>query len=308
MIVRVCLALVHDCKHPPFNGGRGKVCRLRLNTRGLQWEVARGGTVMTPITSPRNPRVKRVARLQRSARERRRAGVVVVEGCYEIEVALSSGLKPLEVYFCPELAGERTVKGLEERPWVVSREAFERMSRREGPDGWLALFPRPQRRLADLRLRSPALVVLVEAVEKPGNLGAILRTADAAGVDAVVVADPGVDLYNPNVVRASRGTLFTVPTVAVPGEEALRWLREHHLRLLAATPHAALAYTQVDFRGSVCIAVGREDTGLSERWLREADVQVRIPMWGRVNSLNVSVAAALLIYEVRRHQPLSHTP
>lgn len=259
---------------------------------------------MSPITSPKNPRVKRVARLQRSARDRKREGVVVVEGCYEIELALAGGLKPLEVYYCPELAGHRSVQGLGVEPWVVSPEAFERMSRREGPDGWLALFPRPTLRLEDIKLRQPPLVVLVEAVEKPGNLGAILRTADAAGVDAVVVADPGVDVYNPNVIRASRGTIFTVPTVAVPSAQALAWLRGRGLRVFAATPHASLPYTRVDWRGPVCIAVGREDTGLSPLWLQEADLQVRIPMWGRVNSLNVSVATALLVYEARRHNPL----
>lgn len=257
---------------------------------------------MSSITSPRNPRIKRIARLQRSAHHRREAGVVVVEGCTEIGLALRAGWAPLEVYQCPELAGGRRPEGLTTPPWEVARTAFERMSRREGPDGWLALFPRPRPTLAGMRLRQPALVVLVEAVEKPGNLGAILRTADAAGVDAVLVTDPGVDVFNPNVIRASRGTVFTVPLAETTNAEALAWLRAQGLRILAATPQAEAVYTAVNLREPVCIAVGREDTGLSDFWLREADLQVRIPMWGYINSLNVSVAAALLVYEARRQR------
>jgi TrmH family RNA methyltransferase len=147
-------------------------------------------------------------------------------------------------------------------------------------------------------------VIIAESVEKPGNLGAILRTADAAGVDALLVCDPRVDLWNPNVVRASRGAIFSVPYVECDNAAALKWLRAQKIQILAATPSAELLYSAVDLRPPAAIAVGTEDTGLSDFWLSEADVRIRIPMRGKVNSLNVSVSAALLLYEAVRQREL----
>jgi TrmH family RNA methyltransferase len=145
-------------------------------------------------------------------------------------------------------------------------------------------------------------VLVVEGVEKPGNLGAMLRTADAAGVDALIVCDPATDLGNPNVVRASRGSLFTVPVALAESTAALDRLKSLRIQTVAATPGATLSYTAVDLRGPVAIVVGAEDTGLSDEWLRRADVQVRIPMAGKVNSLNVAASAALLLYEAVRQR------
>jgi RNA methyltransferase, TrmH family len=151
-------------------------------------------------------------------------------------------------------------------------------------------------------LNESPLVIVAESVEKPGNLGAILRTADAAHVDALLVCDPRVDLWNPNVVRASRGAVFTVPTVEVDSSSALGWLRDHGIQILAATPSAEVLYTDVDMKQPVAIAVGTEDEGLTDFWMQNADVKVLIPMMGKVNSLNVSIATALITYEAVRQR------
>ncbi|HVN14488.1 MAG TPA: RNA methyltransferase, partial [Anaerolineales bacterium] len=160
----------------------------------------------------------------------------------------------------------------------------------------------PRKSLDDLKLSANPLVIVAESVEKPGNLGAILRTADAAGVDALLVCDPRVDLWNPNVVRASRGALFSVPAIEVDNTSALNWLRSGRMRILAATPSAEVSYTSVDLSRPVAIAVGTEDEGLSNFWMEEADLKVLIPMRGKVNSLNVSIATALIVYEAVRQR------
>ena len=160
---------------------------------------------MPELTSLQNPRVKSIVRLRADKRQRERDGLMLVEGRYELELALASGIHPREVYYCEELAGGKTVPGLDLEPVTVARHVFEKMSHREGPDGWLAVVPIPHRTLDSLPLSAAPFLILAESVEKPGNLGAILRTADAAGVDALLVCNPRTDAYNPNAVRASRG-------------------------------------------------------------------------------------------------------
>lgn len=259
---------------------------------------------MPEITSPQNPRVKAIVRLREDRRQRQQDGLTLVEGRYELELALASGLEPREVFHCAELSSGVGVAGLDLAPVTVTRPVFEKMSRREGPDGWLAIFPAPRRTLDSLHLSPLPFLLLAESVEKPGNLGAILRTADAAGVDGLLVCDPRVDLYNPNVVRASRGTLFTVPALETTSGEALAWLRANRIRVLATTPQAESLYTDADLRQPVCIAVGAEDEGLSAFWLENADSRVKIPMAGKVNSLNVSTSTAIILYEaVRQRTP-----
>jgi TrmH family RNA methyltransferase len=219
-----------------------------------------------------------------------------------LELALASGLHPQEIYFCEALAAGRPAAVLDRNPASVTRAVFEKMSQRENPDGWLAVFPIPRRTFESLHLSPVPFLVLAESVEKPGNLGAILRTADAAGVDGLLVCDPRVDLYNPNVVRASRGTLFTVSAVETSNSEALAWLRANRIQVLASTPRADTVYTAVDLRQPVCIALGTEDEGLTDFWLENADLKVKIPMAGRVNSLNVSTSTAIILYEVVRQR------
>lgn len=255
------------------------------------------------ITSLQNPRIKHIVKLRQDKRQRQRDGLMLVEGVEELTLALQAGLTPQTIFTAPELAARDIAFGQFER-LTVSRGVFEKISFRENPDGWLGIFPIPRRTLKDLQLSENPFVIIAESIEKPGNLGAILRTADAAGLDAVIVCDPRLDVWSPNVVRASRGALFTVPAFEEENPQALEWVRSNHMRILAATPTAERDYTDVDMRRATAVIVGTEDTGLSEYWLTNSDEKVRIPMVGRINSLNVSIAAALMVYEgLRQRRP-----
>lgn len=257
------------------------------------------------ITSLQNPRVKHIVKLRDDKRQRKEDGLMLVEGCDEIQLALSAGHKPQTLLSAPELAS-RQMDGMGAESVTVSRAVFEKVSYRENPDGWLAIFPIPHTSLSDLTLSEIPLVIVGESIEKPGNLGAILRTADAAHVDALLVCDPRVDVWNPNVVRASRGAVFSIPVVECDNPSALEFLRERKIRILAAAPSAEIIYSNVDLREPVAIAVGTEDEGLTDFWMSNADVKVKIPMMGKVNSLNVSVSTALILYEAVRQR--SHHP
>ncbi len=248
------------------------------------------------IISLQNPRIKHIVKLREDKRQRVKDGLILVEGCDELTLAFECGLIPHTLLTAPELAS-RTLSFPNAELLTLSRAVFEKISHRENPDGWLGIFPTPKTSLADLKLSDPPLVLVAESVEKPGNLGAILRTADAAGVDAVLVCDPRVDLWSPNVIRASRGAVFAVPAVEVESPTALTWLKSRGMRVLAATPSADEDYTNVDMTGPIAITVGTEDEGLTDFWMQNADLRVKIPMSGKVNSLNVSVSVALLIYE-----------
>jgi TrmH family RNA methyltransferase len=257
------------------------------------------------ITSLQNPRVKHIVKLRDDKRQRRQDGLMLVEGYDEIQLALSAGHRPRTLISVPELVS-RQITGVDAESITVNRAVFEKMAYRENPDGWLGVFPIPQTSLDDLKLSESPLVIVAESVEKPGNLGAILRTADAAHVDALLVCDPRVDVWNPNVVRASRGAVFSVPVVECDNESALKWLNTHDIRVLAATPSADELYFNLNLREPVAIAVGTEDQGLSEFWMSAADVKVKIPMMGNVNSLNVSVSTALILYEAVRQKSHQH--
>lgn len=226
---------------------------------------------------------------------------MLVEGWDEINLALSAGYTPNTLLIAPELTN-RKIDTISAEKLTVNRAVFEKISYRENPDGWLAVFPTPQSSLAEINLGRLPLLILAESIEKPGNLGAILRTADAAGVEAVLVCDPRVDIYNPNVVRASRGTIFTVPTFELSNQEALSFLRDHRIKVLAATPHAQTEFTHEDLRVPLAVAVGTENEGLTDFWLRQADLKVKISMLGKVNSLNVSIATALIVFEALRQR------
>jgi TrmH family RNA methyltransferase len=259
------------------------------------------GILLIDITSLQNPLVKQIVKLRDDKKQRQREGLMLVEGYDEISLALAAGYFPRTLLVAPGLA-QHEMKGVVAETLTVSPAVFEKMSYRENPDGWLAVFHIPRISLDDLQLGKSPLVVVAESVEKPGNLGAILRTADAAGVNAVLVCDPRVDAYSPNVVRASRGTIFTVPVVETKSTQALVFLQRHGIRMLAATPSAEAEYTHQDLRGPLAVVVGTENEGLSEFWMNQADVKVRIPMHGKVNSLNVSIATALLVYEAVRQR------
>jgi TrmH family RNA methyltransferase len=253
------------------------------------------------ITSLQNTTVKYIVKLREDKRQRQKDGVMLVEGHDELVLALSSGLKPQSLLTAPELVS-RSIEIPSADMTTVTRAVFEKISYRDNPDGWLGIFPIPKTSLEDLELSASPLVIVAESVEKPGNLGAILRTADAAHVDALLVCDPRVDLWNPNVVRASRGAVFTVPTVEVDSSSALDWLKSKGIRVLAATPSAEILFTNIDLKQPTAIAVGTEDEGLTDFWMDNADLKVLIPMMGRVNSLNVSIATALITYEAVRQR------
>jgi RNA methyltransferase, TrmH family len=259
------------------------------------------------ITSPANPRIKQLVALRRR-RARDESGVTLVEGRAEIELALAAGVRPRSLYHCPELSnpkdrdlGERA-RDLGADVVRLSRLVFEKASYREGPDGWLAVVPAVDTSLAHLDPGPRPLVLVCAGLEKPGNLGAILRTADAAGVGAVIAADPVTDWGNPNVVRASKGTLFSVPVASAPRAEVLAWIAARGLQIVAATPGATRLVTDADLTRPTVIAVGAEQTGLPADWLERADVCVRIPMFGRADSLNVATSAAIMTYEAVRQR------
>lgn len=260
---------------------------------------------MLDITSPTNPRLKHIAAL-RQRRDRDRAQQLLVEGADELALAFASGAQAEMLVVCPALQDqpERLAawQPLARETLRVTPALFKKIAYRDHPDGWLAVFTLPQRTLANLSLSNNPLILVVEGVEKPGNLGAMFRSADAAGVDALVVCDPLTDVANPNTVRASRGTVFTVPWAVSPSAAVAAWLQAHHIQRVAATPQASTRYTDINWLGPMAVVVGEEHNGLSKTWLTQADLCVQIPMVGRVNSLNVSTAATLLLYEAVRQR------
>jgi TrmH family RNA methyltransferase len=258
------------------------------------------------ITSPSNSRLKQLVALRRR-RVREQSAVTLVEGYEELVLALDAGVRPLTLYVCPELGHvdpdtvER-VSATGAEVVRVSRAAFEKVAYRESPDGWLAVVPAVGDDLASLAPGPQPLLLVCEAVEKPGNLGAMRRTADAAGVGAVVAADPVTDWGNPNLVRASKGTIFCVPVASGTSDQVLHRLKELDVRLVATTPDTDTTLADLDLTGPVAIAVGSEKYGLSESFLRAAHTRAKIPMYGRVNSLNVATAAAIAVYEAVRQR------
>ena len=260
------------------------------------------------IESLKNPRVKAAVKL-RKAKVRRENKETLVEGYREILRATESGWEFKEFYCCPELyidsksgqlVSEIQSSGI---PFFRCTEAvFRKISYRDTPDGLMALSPLVGRPLSELNLPPNPLLLIAEDLEKPGNLGTILRTADAAGVDAVIACDHKTDLSNPNVIRSSIGSLFFVPVAEASTEETLVWLKEQRIQSVAAIPDAGQDYTEVDMTCGTAIVVGSEDDGLSEVWKQSADQQASIPMLGRNDSLNVSTAAAILLYEAVRQR------
>ena len=276
----------------------------------------------TTITSPTNPHIKAVVKLA-DRRTRDAARRTLVEGVREVRLALAAGVAPVEAYLCPELiagpeaeTAARHLVGLAATGmtelFYVTPPVFEKLAYRGNSGGLLLVIAYPNPSLDALTFRAAPFVVIVEEAEKPGNLGAVLRTADAAGVDALIVSTlpgsagtdmgRGTDPHNPNVIRASLGAYFTVPTVAAPADAAIAWLRRQGIAIVATTPAATTLYTAADLTGPVAVVMGSEAWGLSETWLAAADVRLRIPMAGQVDSLNLSAATALLLYEVVRQR------
>lgn len=267
---------------------------------------------MLHLTSMQNPRIKQVMHLRHKP-ERDETGLFLIEGYRELLRAVNAGWTVAHLFTCAELFLGTNEPALIQRLaaqgtqiLTCSKAVFQKISYRDRPDGLLAVAPQRKLSLADLEKSlnqtQPPFFVVAEAIEKPGNLGTILRSSDAVGVDGLIVCDRCTDIYNPNVVRASVGTLFTVPAVEESGEKTLNWLKQQQITVLAATPHADQEFTQVDLTQPIAIAVGTEQLGLSERWMQEAALQVRIPMRGVADSLNVAMATTLLLYEALRQR------
>jgi RNA methyltransferase, TrmH family len=263
------------------------------------------------LTSPQNPRIKRILRLGKRS-ERDAEGVMVIEGYREVRRALDHGVVPLELYYAPdwfrggnEPAIVDQCRAAGARLATVTREVFTKISYRDRPEGLLLVAPRLDHRLDRLEVADPCLIVVAEAIEKPGNLGSILRSADATGTDAVLVCEGMTDIHNPNVIRSSLGTIFTLPVVEA-GLDAIRaWLHARNIQIVATSPDATLNYTEVDLTRSVAIVVGAEQYGLQKAWLDGSETSVRLPMLGKIDSLNVACATTVLLYEVVRQRQAS---
>ena len=271
------------------------------------------------ITSLQNQQVKQVAKLEKRG-ERERARLLPVEGGREVSRALAAGHVPAAAYVCPELAGGdemapvlHTLEQLEHagrtRLYTVTPDVYAKLAVRESSGGVLLVIPYLETRLDALSLPPAPLLVVVENAEKPGNLGAILRTADAAGVDGLIACHSseqaaGTDVHNPNTVRASLGTIFSVPLAEAGSEQVIAWLRARGIRIAASTPEGAARYTDCDLRGPLAIVLGSEAHGLTPPWLGAAEIRMYIPMHGQADSLNLAASAAILLYEaVRQRQP-----
>lgn len=261
------------------------------------------------ISSIQNPRVKRLVALQQKSALRKAEEVFVVEGRRELEHCLEAGFRLEEVYVCPEVMGAddaalKMVSGCVDEGNLlhVSAAVYNRIAYRGTTEGIVATVHSRNLTLQDLQLPASPLLIVLESVEKPGNLGAVLRSADAAKADAVIVCDPLTDLFNPNLIRSSIGAIFTVPTVACTSEECIAFLRNQGISILTAQLQDSHLYYDTPMTGPTAIVMGTESTGLTPQWRKAATSHIRIPMLGRLDSLNVSVSAAILLFEAVRQR------
>ncbi|MBR3441992.1 MAG: RNA methyltransferase [Bacteroidales bacterium] len=269
------------------------------------------------ITSGQNPKIKALLELQEKSRARREKGLFVVEGQRELDHCLAAGFVPDTIFICPEIYSchpERRPEPAEGRSegssfagegykvFHVSKNVYEKIAYREGTEGIIAEMKYKERKLEDIVLSDNPLVIVLESVEKPGNLGAVLRSADAAGADAVIICDPLTDLYNPNLIRASIGAIFSRQVAAATSEETISWLKANNIQILTAQLQDSSLYYDTPMTGPTAIVMGTESTGLTDIWRKAADKHIRIPMLGALDSLNVSVSAAILLFEAVRQR------
>ena len=252
------------------------------------------------ITSAQNPKIKNLLLLQEKSRARRDQGLFVVEGRRELEHCLEGGFTVKTLFVCPEITGEEVLPS----PAIIEipLELYKKVAYRDSTEGIIAEVEYKALALEDLHLPENPLIVVLESVEKPGNLGAVLRSADAAGADAVLIGDPLTDLYNPNLIRASIGAVFTVPVMAAPSADIIAFLKDRGIQILTAQLQDSSLYYDVDMKKGTAIVMGTESTGLTPIWRQAADAHIRIPMLGRLDSLNVSVSAAILLFEAVRQR------
>lgn len=258
------------------------------------------------ITSLQNNSIKNIVKLAKS-RERQQQGLFTIEGARELSLALKAGYTIQSVYVYREMFDKTKYPDVldfipDSSIHDINQEVFNKIAYREGSDGIVAIAKPNNHTLDSLKLSDNPFIIILESVEKPGNLGAILRTADAALVDAVIVCNPQTDLYNPNVVRSSVGGLFTVQTAVCTSIEAINWLNDKGITSYAAELNAAEFYQSVDFKNPSAIVMGTEADGLTDIWLNNANKRIKIPMRGEIDSLNVSVSTAVLTFEAMRQR------
>ena len=262
---------------------------------------------MELITSAKNPKIRLLLDLQQKSSERRKRGLFVVEGQRELQHCLEAGYEVDTIFVCPSLMNNVPLP--ECRTYELSKEVYDKVAYRGTTEGIIAEVMVRDNGLVQLarilKSESPLIVVL-ESVEKPGNLGAVLRSADAAGVDAVIVCDPLTDLYNPNLIRSSLGALFTVPVAVCTSVECIDFLKKNKIQILTAQLQDSELYYDTPMNGATALVMGTESTGLTTQWREAADAHIRIPMLGRLDSLNVSVSAAILMFEAVRQRGCKH--
>jgi len=256
------------------------------------------------ITSAQNPKIKNILALEKP-RERKNQNLFVIEGTKELSLAVQGGYKITSVFFCPEIIESKALQPIVKHEQLlipVQQNVFNKIAYRESTGGIIALAEQKEHRLETLKVKSDPLILVLEAVEKPGNLGAVLRTADAAGVDAVVICDPLVDFYNPNVIRSSVGCVFTNQIASAPSEETVRWLKQNNISIYCTYLKASRPYHEIDYSKSSAIVMGTESQGLSDYWVKNSTENIIIPMQGKIDSMNVSTAAAVVIFEASRQR------
>lgn len=261
-------------------------------------------SAMKQITSSQNPFIKSLIQLQEKAKARKQSGTFLIEGMREIELALKGSYELETILFLPELVSEKQISKFEKQAEVIeiSKEVYQKLAYRDTTEGILAVAKTKSLQLSDLKLPENPLIVVLEALEKPGNIGAVLRTCDAANVDAVIIANPKTDLYNPNIVRSSVGCLFTNQIAIGTTEEVIDFLLQNNINFYSATLQNSTAYHTQNYTLPTALVVGTEATGLTQLWREKATQNIIIPMQGAIDSMNVSVAAAILIFEAKRQR------
>jgi TrmH family RNA methyltransferase len=256
------------------------------------------------ITSIQNPFIKSLVLLQEKAKNRKQTGTFLIEGKREISLALKGGYEIETILFYPEICTETEAKKIARNTELIeiNKDVFQKLAYRDTTEGILAIAKTKSQQLSDLKLSDNPLILVAEAPEKPGNIGALLRTADAANLDAVIIANPKSDLYNPNIVRSSVGCLFTNQIAAGTTAEIIAFLKEKNINFYCATLQNSTSYHTQDYTTPTALVVGTEATGLTQEWRDAATQNIIIPMQGEIDSMNVSVAAAILIFEAKRQR------
>jgi TrmH family RNA methyltransferase len=264
--------------------------------------------MITQIVSVKNQLIKEIVVLRSKSRERNKKKLIVIEGQKEVSLALISKIEIDKILYCPDIIDFGDIDNLFQDKigsipvFELSKEVFSKISYRESTEGIIVVAKSPQKKLSDLKVNSNSVFIILESVEKPGNLGAIARIADGAGVSGIIICDPLTDIFNPNAIRASLGCVFTTDVVVSDFEKTKEWLTQNQIKSFAAELNASNFYQDTDFSGRIALVFGTEATGLTEKWIKGADARIKIPMLGEIDSLNVSTSVAVLVYDAMRQR------